>query len=854
MTNERAAGAACFRLRQGAMRRRRAGRLGIPAFLAVVAACGGGGIASPVEGPDEPDQPPEDTPAAPVESDSVVVPSEGGTFGLLDGDVELRIPPGAATAVTQIIVTRDTSADGSGRAVPGSVFDFAPDGLVFDSPVELTIRIDPSGLSEADVPELVRLHRFVDGEPRLIPGSRLDPDEAALTGFIDGFSAYGAARAEVEEVVEADRDLADVAASFDADVWERLREAVARDVETIIPLIEADCHAATFLNVKASFFDQRGSLAITVELAGLDAALVPSKEAFCGGLLAPGASTFEVEPGPWVRIEPGEEVQLSASVVGPAGERLFGEMIWQLEDLEGGGDGGGVADITGGGLLLGVAPGETRANAFSADFPLDLLPPAVVEVVVAADLLIEVVPAEPVLATGQRLQVEATVTDTTTGRVLGPDEVSLVWTTGDAEIVASPSVPGAPDQTITLEGRTPGTTSLTACVFHRDEASGLVTEHSCSADRPVEVVYSVAGAWIFEESLTVDVDPPATERCEIVGNAQLDQNGREVSGTVSEQATCTFDPGDGTEPEVESFNAEGRIFQGSVSDRDLEFVTEVTLPGGVVEQCRWTGIFDGADGVAALAVGFVQCLDEEGFLSEGPSEGRRAGAAFSHPPGAGGDAASFTRGVAMAARPREASPFEPTRAFGLHQPVVLDDLGAVLEVDVVEMRPLPTPQEAVPLEDLDDGLGGTPSLFERDAMPPPRIPGAAPSPVDLPALVRAGYEIDGEPPRMLTPRRGPGDPPVDERVRDVHVVDPRGHGRIDRGGGHDVAFHPFERFGDDVVQKHPAIEEGGRPGVLSDLTFRPAPEDLLDVGAEAYGLARRSGRLGGPLERVPVED
>lgn len=834
------------------------GRLSISVVLAVLAACGGDGIANPVDDPpgNPVDDPQGDPPAASVESDSIVVPAEGGTFSLLDGDLELRIPPGAATAGTPIIVTRDTSADASGRAVPDAVFDFAPDGLVFDSPVELTVRIDPARLSEADLPELVRLHRFVDGEPRLVAGSRLDRDEAVLAGFVDGFSAYGAAQAEVEEVVEADRGLADAVASFDSDLLERIQEAVAQDVETILPFIESDCRGATFLNVKERFFRQRSSMANTLELVGLDETVVPSKEAFCGGLLAPGASTLEVEPGPWVRVEPGEQIQLSASVVGPEGERLFGEMIWFLGDPV-------VAGISfEEGLLVGVEPGVTYVDAASVDFPLDLV--SRVEVVVAADLLVEVVPAEPVLATGQRLEVEATVTDTTTGRVLGPDEVSLAWTTGNAEIVASPFVPGAPAQTITLEGRAPGTTSLTACVFHRDEASGLVTEHSCSADRPVEVVYSVAGEWIFNESLTVDVDPPATERCQIVGTAQLDQDGREVSGTISEQATCTFDPGDGTGPEIESFNAQGRVFQGSVGDRDLEFVIEVTLPGDVIEQCRWTGSFDGAEGVALLAVGFVQCLDEDGFLSEGPSEGRRAGAGIVSPLGDGSvqgrddldrpppldpDRRLDSR-TGHAQRSRSA----PARAFGLDQPVVLDDLGAVLEVDVVETRPLPTPHEAVSLEDFDHGVGGTPSLLERDAMPPPGIPGAAPSPVDLPALVRGGHEIDGEPPRMLTSRRGPGDPTVDEGVRDVDVVDPRGHGRIDGGSGHDVSFHPFERFGDEVVQKHPVIEEGGRTGVLSDLIFGPAPEDFLDVGTKAYRLARRSGRLGGPLERVPVED
>lgn len=585
----------------------------VSALLLSAAACGSDGVVEPID-----EQPPEVPVSPSLESDSIVVPVAGGTFTALDGDVELRIPPGALSSGTTITVTRDSTVDASGRAVSGGVLDLAPDGLEFDRPVELIIHLDPSRLSETDVPELVRLHRFADGEPQLIPGGRLDRDEALVTGFIEGFSAYGGARAEVEEIVDANRALAESAEAVDPVPWAEFQETVVRDVETVLPLIDADCREATFLGVKERFFRQRVSLTETLDLVGLDAALVPSRGAFCGGLLAPGASAFEFEPGPWVRVEPGEQVELSASVLDPQGKRLFGTMLWSPDDDE-------IADIAlEGGLLLGVKPGTTWIDVESVDFPLELV--SRVEVVVAADLLVEVEPPEPVLATGQRLQVAATVTDTAAGSVLSPEEVSLAWTIGDGAVLASPFVPGAPDGTLTLEGVAPGTTSLTACVSHRDEASGRVTEHSCSAALPVKVVYSVAGEWIFEESLTVDVEPPASETCDIVGTAQLDQDGMEVTGTISEQATCTYDPGDGSEPESQSFTAEGRIFQGSASNRELEFVTEVTLPGGVVEQCRWTGIFDGADGVALVAVGFIQCLDENGFLSEGPSEGRRTNA------------------------------------------------------------------------------------------------------------------------------------------------------------------------------------------------------------------------------------
>lgn len=581
-------------------------------LLLLSTACGGDGGFEPV------DDPPEEPTPSPVESDLLVVPAEGGTFSALDGDVELRIPPDALSAGITITVTREGSADASGRAVPGGVFDFAPDGLVFDEPVELTVRLDPTRMADASVPELVRLHRFEDGEPRLVPGSRLDRNEAVVGGLIDGFSAYGAAEAVTEELLEVDLELANEADPFDEESWERYRSALLEDIGTVLPLIETTCRAATFLNVKEPFYTQRADMAEMAALMDLDASLVPSREAFCGGLLAPGASSVDLDPEFPLRLVPGEEVQLTASVLGPEGERLFGEMLWGIGDAQ-------VADLDGdSGLLRALTLGTTFVGVSSVDFPVELLTQD--EVVVAVDLLVEIEPTEPVLAAAERLRIVPTVRDTVTGRVLGPEEVSVWWIIDDEAVVTSVSGAGTPDNTITLEGREPGMTAITVCASELDDATGSVASfQACAEPAPVEVVYSVAGQWIFEEALMVDVDPPATETCDIVGDARLEQEGPEVTGTVSEQATCTFDPGDGSEPEEVSFTAEGRIFQGSVSGRTLEFVTEVTLPEGVIEQCRWTGLFDGADGVALIATGFIQCLDEDGFFSEGPSEGRRLG-------------------------------------------------------------------------------------------------------------------------------------------------------------------------------------------------------------------------------------
>ncbi|MFQ5524552.1 MAG: hypothetical protein ACE5F5_13430, partial [Acidimicrobiia bacterium] len=89
----------------------------------------------------------------------------GGTVTLAGGDLVIDIPAGAVAddLVITAVPTTELPPDGP-PVVPGTAWDFGPDGLVFDEPVTLTLSYDPADLPpDTDESEL-RIHKLVDGE------------------------------------------------------------------------------------------------------------------------------------------------------------------------------------------------------------------------------------------------------------------------------------------------------------------------------------------------------------------------------------------------------------------------------------------------------------------------------------------------------------------------------------------------------------------------------------------------------------------------------------------------------------------------------------------------------------------
>src|SRR5262244_3696041 len=87
-----------------------------------------------------------------------VVGASGGTAS--NGIVSLVFPPGALPADTHIGIAPRT---GDADAIPGTAWDFSPDGAHFDQPVTVTVRWDPSALGGADPSTLAMVHVHSDG-------------------------------------------------------------------------------------------------------------------------------------------------------------------------------------------------------------------------------------------------------------------------------------------------------------------------------------------------------------------------------------------------------------------------------------------------------------------------------------------------------------------------------------------------------------------------------------------------------------------------------------------------------------------------------------------------------------------
>lgn len=114
----------------------------------------------------------------------------GGTFRLASG-VTLDVPPGALTQDVFLTAMPATNLPpGNLPLVPGTGWDFGPDGLVFAHPVVMTIAYDPAAVP-AGVPESeLRIHKLVSGSYEQQDAGLVDLVNHTVSAEVDGFSVY----------------------------------------------------------------------------------------------------------------------------------------------------------------------------------------------------------------------------------------------------------------------------------------------------------------------------------------------------------------------------------------------------------------------------------------------------------------------------------------------------------------------------------------------------------------------------------------------------------------------------------------------------------------------------------------
>jgi hypothetical protein len=273
------------------------------------------------------------------------------------------------------------------------------------------------------------------------------------------------------------------------------------------------------------------------------------------------------------------------------------------------------------GLVEGVGPGTAGVGAVLEVVPgfFWLATPEPVVIEVRGPVAVEVTPADGVVLASQQWTVfDAVVRDSVSGEPVPVNDGDVMWEAldpGVADVSLGFGGDGIPiPNGRRVEGGRPGATEVRAC-------AQLGLEPPC-VSAPVTVVWNLNGTWRFDETLTTELELPQSETCDVSGTVTLVQNGAGYTGTSMERATCTFDPGDGTEPEVVTIETTGTITSGRVDGN--RYSHETTLGG---EGCRSSGVLSTAlsEGAADFANGTTECLDDAGFYSVGPSRGEWIG-------------------------------------------------------------------------------------------------------------------------------------------------------------------------------------------------------------------------------------
>ncbi len=127
----------------------------------------------------------------PIGGGSTTIGPGGGTVTTVDGNARLDVPPGALPNATNITISPQPDYPVAAGVVPGTCFDFGPDGTAFSQPAQVTIAYDASALPAGKNERDLAIHRVVAGGWELVAGSVVDSDAGAVSAPVSGFSAYG---------------------------------------------------------------------------------------------------------------------------------------------------------------------------------------------------------------------------------------------------------------------------------------------------------------------------------------------------------------------------------------------------------------------------------------------------------------------------------------------------------------------------------------------------------------------------------------------------------------------------------------------------------------------------------------
>jgi len=115
----------------------------------------------------------------------------GGTISTADNKVSFALVPRAVLSDTEITMTPLDSYPTDSRVIPGTVYEFGPDGILFNGRVELTLAYDPLSLPEGVNEDDLVIGKLINGAWQPVFGSMVDRDNNRVSVPIRGFSTYG---------------------------------------------------------------------------------------------------------------------------------------------------------------------------------------------------------------------------------------------------------------------------------------------------------------------------------------------------------------------------------------------------------------------------------------------------------------------------------------------------------------------------------------------------------------------------------------------------------------------------------------------------------------------------------------
>ena len=138
--------------------------------------------------------------------DGAVVSSSGASFSAQSSAVTVVVPPGAITQTRNITVGQAQSAPSNDRLMPGTAFDFGPNGITFAEPVTITIKYDPSKLTGGSPEEGLQLYEVVGTGWQVVAGSSANTTSHTVSGKVSHFTVYGVLMQPRVETVTINRD------------------------------------------------------------------------------------------------------------------------------------------------------------------------------------------------------------------------------------------------------------------------------------------------------------------------------------------------------------------------------------------------------------------------------------------------------------------------------------------------------------------------------------------------------------------------------------------------------------------------------------------------------------------------